>query len=142
MRRGSEQGSVGGTMNDNDDSGAKRAETIVQVKSYFNTAPACLGGEADHDRECQLGPKLCPHWKLLTAFAKTGRILTRQLSVEAFTAIHRRLATMPRLVRRSLRCFYCNKSSRNDQAGIPRTWTCPHCEALNHLDEVRSQSVV
>ncbi|KAF2692101.1 hypothetical protein K458DRAFT_325951 [Lentithecium fluviatile CBS 122367] len=42
---------------------------------------------------------------------------------------------MPGLLRRKLRCHYCNACSRNDQAGIPRTWMCPYCEAVNHLDD-------
>ncbi|KAF2652465.1 hypothetical protein K491DRAFT_781044 [Lophiostoma macrostomum CBS 122681] len=42
---------------------------------------------------------------------------------------------MPQLLRRRLRCFYCGDYSRNEQPGIPRTWFCAHCEAMNHLDE-------
>jgi phage FluMu protein Com len=49
---------------------------------------------------------------------------------------------MPRLLQRRLRCFYCNGVARNDQAGIPRTWHCPHCEAVNHLDQVSMQAPV
>ncbi|KAF2273244.1 uncharacterized protein EI97DRAFT_469808 [Westerdykella ornata] len=42
---------------------------------------------------------------------------------------------MPRLLRRRLRCFYCNNVARNEQPGIPRAWTCPRCEAVNYLDQ-------
>ncbi|CAI6338074.1 unnamed protein product [Periconia digitata] len=43
---------------------------------------------------------------------------------------------MPRLLRRNLRCHYCNAVSRNPQPGeIPRQWRCPSCESVNFLDE-------
>ncbi|KAF2266648.1 hypothetical protein CC78DRAFT_614829 [Lojkania enalia] len=42
---------------------------------------------------------------------------------------------MPRLLRRRLRCHYCNQDSANNQQGVPRTWVCPHCDSTNHLDE-------
>jgi hypothetical protein len=49
---------------------------------------------------------------------------------------------MPQLLRRRLRCFYCSKYSRNEQPGIPRTWFCGHCEAMNHLDEVNTRCYI
>lgn len=52
---------------------------------------------------------------------------------------HWRSFTMPRLLRRKLRCHYCNAYCSNQQAGIPRTWLCPSCDAPNFLDEVRQK---
>ncbi|KAF1960365.1 hypothetical protein CC80DRAFT_466166 [Byssothecium circinans] len=42
---------------------------------------------------------------------------------------------MVRLLRRNLRCHYCNLTSRNEHGGIPRQWLCPNCDATNYLDE-------
>ncbi|KAF2737358.1 hypothetical protein EJ04DRAFT_126797 [Polyplosphaeria fusca] len=42
---------------------------------------------------------------------------------------------MPRLVRRRLRCHYCNTYCAGDHSGIPRAWQCPHCDSMNHMDE-------
>ncbi|KAF2184418.1 hypothetical protein K469DRAFT_727325 [Zopfia rhizophila CBS 207.26] len=42
---------------------------------------------------------------------------------------------MPRLIRRNLTCHYCNQKSRNEHSGIPKSWLCPHCGSMNHLDE-------
>ncbi|KAF2117590.1 Ima1 N-terminal domain-containing protein [Lophiotrema nucula] len=42
---------------------------------------------------------------------------------------------MPRLLKRYLRCHYCNQQVKNTQTGIPRTWDCLHCGATNWLDK-------
>ncbi|KAF2704773.1 hypothetical protein K504DRAFT_415963 [Pleomassaria siparia CBS 279.74] len=45
---------------------------------------------------------------------------------------------MPRLIpRRKMRCHYCGGSSPKDKSlfTTPRSWLCPHCDSVNHLDE-------
>lgn len=42
------------------------------------------------------------------------------------------------LLRRRLRCHYCNVQSRDSVSHIPKTYHCPHCDAVNHFDEVYS----
>ncbi|KAF1849889.1 uncharacterized protein K460DRAFT_326198 [Cucurbitaria berberidis CBS 394.84] len=39
------------------------------------------------------------------------------------------------LLRRRLRCHYCNVQSRDAVSHIPKTYSCPHCDAVNHFDE-------
>ncbi|KAF2848967.1 hypothetical protein T440DRAFT_427672 [Plenodomus tracheiphilus IPT5] len=39
------------------------------------------------------------------------------------------------LLRRRLRCHYCNVQSRDSVSQIPQTYLCPHCDALNHFDQ-------
>ncbi|CBX92194.1 hypothetical protein LEMA_P049000.1 [Plenodomus lingam JN3] len=39
------------------------------------------------------------------------------------------------LLRRRLRCHYCNVQSRDSVSKIPQTYLCPHCDALNHFDQ-------
>ncbi|KAH9876156.1 hypothetical protein J1614_004035 [Plenodomus biglobosus] len=39
------------------------------------------------------------------------------------------------LLRRRLRCHYCNVQSRDTVSQIPQTYLCPHCDALNHYDQ-------
>jgi hypothetical protein len=43
--------------------------------------------------------------------------------------------TMP-LLRRRLRCHFCNQPSRDALAHPPRSYECPHCDAINYFDEV------
>jgi len=40
------------------------------------------------------------------------------------------------LLRRRLRCHYCNVQSRDSVSQIPKTYHCPHCDAVNHFDQV------
>ncbi|KAK3065316.1 hypothetical protein LTS18_001067 [Coniosporium uncinatum] len=42
---------------------------------------------------------------------------------------------MSMLLRRGLKCFYCDKRSRQKQTGSIRQWDCENCEASNYLDE-------
>ncbi|KAF2635930.1 hypothetical protein P280DRAFT_410697 [Massarina eburnea CBS 473.64] len=42
---------------------------------------------------------------------------------------------MVRLLRRNLRCHYCNATTRNEHGGIPKKWLCRNCDAVNYLDE-------
>lgn len=52
------------------------------------------------------------------------------------TASTRRASfTMP-LLRRRIRCHFCNQQSRAALAHAPRAYLCPQCDAVNHLDEV------
>ncbi|KAI4665722.1 uncharacterized protein J4E78_003187 [Alternaria triticimaculans] len=39
------------------------------------------------------------------------------------------------LLRRRLRCHYCNTLSRDTVSQIPKTFHCPQCDAVNHFDE-------
>ncbi|KAJ4307658.1 hypothetical protein N0V94_009659, partial [Neodidymelliopsis sp. IMI 364377] len=39
------------------------------------------------------------------------------------------------LLRRRLRCHFCNQPSRDALAHPPRTYECPHCDAINYFDE-------
>ncbi|KAL6707167.1 hypothetical protein ACN47E_004714 [Coniothyrium glycines] len=39
------------------------------------------------------------------------------------------------LLRRKLRCHYCNTQSRDNVSHIPRTYRCPVCDAVNYFDE-------
>ncbi|RMZ66155.1 Integral inner nuclear membrane ima1 [Pyrenophora seminiperda CCB06] len=39
------------------------------------------------------------------------------------------------LLRRRLRCHYCNVQSRDSVLQIPKTYHCPHCDAVNHFDQ-------
>lgn len=45
------------------------------------------------------------------------------------------VANMP-LLRRRLRCHYCNVQSRESVSQIPKRYRCPQCDAVNHFDEV------
>lgn len=47
---------------------------------------------------------------------------------------------MVRLRSRYLTCFYCGKRSDTRFDGGTRQFTCKHCDATNHLDEVRRRS--
>lgn len=40
------------------------------------------------------------------------------------------------LLRRRIRCHFCNQQSRETVAHIPRTYLCPQCDAVNYFDEV------
>ncbi|KAF2745658.1 hypothetical protein M011DRAFT_478813 [Sporormia fimetaria CBS 119925] len=42
---------------------------------------------------------------------------------------------MPRLLHRRLRCFYCNGSAYFQHNELVEEWTCPNCEAVNHVDQ-------
>jgi hypothetical protein len=44
------------------------------------------------------------------------------------------------LLRRRVRCHYCNVQSRDSVSHIPRQYLCPHCDAVNHFDEVNIKS--
>lgn len=50
----------------------------------------------------------------------------------------RRPSTMPLLLRRKIRCHFCNQQSRHAVSRIPRTYLCPQCDAVNYFDEVRA----
>ncbi|KAH4412435.1 hypothetical protein HBH92_111970 [Parastagonospora nodorum] len=39
------------------------------------------------------------------------------------------------IIRRRIRCHYCNMQSRDSVSNIPRQYLCPHCDAVNHFDE-------
>ncbi|OSS51512.1 hypothetical protein B5807_03817 [Epicoccum nigrum] len=39
------------------------------------------------------------------------------------------------LLRRRIRCHFCNQQSRETVAHIPRTYLCPQCDAVNYFDE-------
>ncbi|KAI1531389.1 repeatdomain containing protein [Pyrenophora tritici-repentis] len=39
------------------------------------------------------------------------------------------------LLRRRLRCHYCNVQSRDGVSQIPKTYHCPHCDAVNYFDQ-------
>ncbi|KAH7389510.1 Ima1 N-terminal domain-containing protein [Phaeosphaeria sp. MPI-PUGE-AT-0046c] len=39
------------------------------------------------------------------------------------------------LLRRRIRCHYCNVQSRDSVTQIPRQYHCPQCDAVNHFDE-------
>ncbi|KAH7359974.1 Ima1 N-terminal domain-containing protein [Pyrenochaeta sp. MPI-SDFR-AT-0127] len=39
------------------------------------------------------------------------------------------------LLRRRLRCHYCNVQARDSVSHIPKTYLCPQCDAVNHFDE-------
>ncbi|KAF2127119.1 hypothetical protein P153DRAFT_424437 [Dothidotthia symphoricarpi CBS 119687] len=39
------------------------------------------------------------------------------------------------LLRRRLRCHYCNTLSPDSVSDIPRLYLCRHCDAVNHFDE-------
>jgi hypothetical protein len=43
------------------------------------------------------------------------------------------------LLRRRVRCHYCNVQSRDSVSHMPRQYLCPHCDAVNHFDEVNTQ---
>ena len=45
------------------------------------------------------------------------------------------------LLRRRLRCHYCNNQSRDTFLHIPKTFHCPQCDAVNHFDEVHTRCV-
>ncbi|KAL4896465.1 Ima1 N-terminal domain-containing protein [Aspergillus ambiguus] len=42
---------------------------------------------------------------------------------------------MAPLFTKRLSCFYCGQRSAQSQKGAVRKWRCPHCEAINYLDE-------
>ncbi|EMD97642.1 hypothetical protein COCC4DRAFT_52176 [Bipolaris maydis ATCC 48331] len=39
------------------------------------------------------------------------------------------------LLRRRMRCHYCNVQSRESVSQIPKKYRCPQCDAVNHFDE-------
>jgi phage FluMu protein Com len=43
------------------------------------------------------------------------------------------------IIRRRIRCHYCNMQSRDSVSNVPRQYLCPHCDAVNHFDEVNTQ---
>lgn len=44
------------------------------------------------------------------------------------------------LLRRRIRCHYCNVQSRDSVAQMPRQYHCPHCDAMNYFDEVNTRA--
>ena len=45
------------------------------------------------------------------------------------------------LLRRRIRCHFCNQQSRETVAQIPRTYMCPQCDAVNYFDEVHFPTI-
>jgi hypothetical protein len=45
------------------------------------------------------------------------------------------------LLRRRIRCHYCNLQSRDSVAQMPRQYLCPHCDAANYFDEVNTPRI-
>lgn len=43
------------------------------------------------------------------------------------------------LLRRRIRCHYCNVQSRDSFTQSPRQYHCPQCDAVNHFDEVNTR---
>ncbi|KAJ4349018.1 hypothetical protein N0V95_004955 [Ascochyta clinopodiicola] len=39
------------------------------------------------------------------------------------------------LLRRRIRCHFCNQQSRHTVSHMPRSYLCPQCDAVNHFDE-------
>ncbi|KAF2625622.1 hypothetical protein BU25DRAFT_345820 [Macroventuria anomochaeta] len=39
------------------------------------------------------------------------------------------------LLRRRIRCHFCNQQSRHTVSHVPSTYLCPQCDAVNHFDE-------
>lgn len=58
---------------------------------------------------------------------------TQHITAQHDTARH---AFAMVLLRRRLRCHYCNTQSRDSVSDIPRVYLCRHCDAVNHFDEV------
>jgi late competence protein required for DNA uptake (superfamily II DNA/RNA helicase) len=42
------------------------------------------------------------------------------------------------LLRRKLRCHYCNTQSRDTVSRMPETYHCRECDAVNHFDEANT----
>jgi len=40
------------------------------------------------------------------------------------------------LLRRRIRCHFCNQQSRAAVAHMPRSYLCLQCDAVNYFDEV------
>ena len=47
---------------------------------------------------------------------------------------------MAPVLRRKLICFYCNCHSAQDRRRGLQQWQCENCDAVNHLDQVRSSA--
>jgi phage FluMu protein Com len=43
------------------------------------------------------------------------------------------------LLRRHIRCNYCNVQSRDRVSQMPHQYLCPHCDALNYFDRVSTR---
>lgn len=61
-----------------------------------------------------------------------------QLFYYIFLSHHHLANNEMALLTRRLRCFYCGQRSASKKSTSVREWRCEHCEAMNYLDEVRT----